>query len=285
MKRKHLVFLLGTGTPSVMEPESSSNPSTTAIARRNIVMIQGKFSTLVTTSCTRLRSRNINVEDFQTHLITMYSSPGSRDGSGTVTTVVECAKTLDEIFRALSKYNLWDYHNYFLLQSIIEQFAGDDDELKDMMEQYQKDLTGHILTLQIQTYLDATNYEHSADEKLPALPPPNIFKKLSVKVKANITEHSLSYVYDLWQSLANQFNLPQLAMILHHIAEGCLGITWLLPTNLVKYVTRMAQGSLDMFARQHFQRVMLEEECIYSMEFEPPLQTTALKMKVCSYCL
>ena len=215
----------------------------------------------------------------------MYSSPNSRDGTGTVTTVVESAKSLDEIFRALSKHKLWDYLNYYLLQSIIEQFAGDDDELKTVMEQYQKDLTGHILTLKIQTYLDATNYEPSADEKLPALPPPNIFKKLSVKVKANITEHSLSYVYELWRSLAIQFDLPQPAMILHDIAEGCLGIIWLLPTNLVKYVTEMAQGSLDMFARQHIQRVMLEEQCIYPMEFEPPLpefETTALKMKVCS---
>ena len=104
-------------------------------------------------------------------------------------------------------------------------------------------------------------------------------------MKANITEHSLSYVYDLWRSLAIQFDLPQPAMILHNIAERCLGIMWLLPTNLVKYVTKKAQGSLDMFARQHIQRIMLEEQCIYSMEFEPPLQTTALKMKVCSYCL
>ena len=168
----------------------------------------------------------------------------------------------------------------YLLQSIIEQFAGDDDELKTMMEQYQKDLTGHILTLEIKEYLDATNYEQSADEKLPALLPPNIFKKLSVKVEANITEHSLSYVFELWESLAIHFVLPQPAMILYGIAEGCVGITWLLPANLVKYVTKMAQGSLDMFARQHIQRVMLEEQCIYS---EPPLQTTVLKMKTNHY--
>ena len=248
-------------------------------------MIKGSFSKLLTKSCKRLQSKQIDVEDVQTFLVMMCSSPNSRDGNDTVTTVLESAKNLNEIFRALSKYGVWDYLNYFLLQSIIEHFAGADDELKDMMEQYQKDLTGHILTLQIKTYLDATNYEHSADEKLPALPLPDTFEKLSVKVKANITEHSLSYVYDLWRSLAIQFVLPQPAMILHHIAEGCLGIMWLLPTNLVKYVTRMAQGSLDMFARQHIQRIMLEEQCIYSMEFEPPLQTTALKMKVCSYCL
>ena len=88
----------------------------------------------------------------------MYSSHDSKDGSDTVTTVVECAKNLDEIFRALSKHGLWDYLNYYLLQNIIEEFAGDDDELNGMMEQYQEALTGYILTLWIQTYLEATKH-------------------------------------------------------------------------------------------------------------------------------
>ena len=91
----------------------------------------------------------------------MYSSPNSRDGSDTVTTMLEVSKNLDRIFCALGKHGLWDYINYYLLQSIIEEFAGDDDELNGMMEQYQQDLTGYI-----QMYLDnyhplcATYYHH-----------------------------------------------------------------------------------------------------------------------------
>ena len=107
-------------------------------------MIKGKFSILVTKSRRKLQYRKINVDDVQTFLVTMYSSPDSEDGSDTVTTVVESAKSLDEIFRALSKHRLWDYMNYYLLQSIIEEFAGDDDQLNGMIEQYQEALTGHI---------------------------------------------------------------------------------------------------------------------------------------------
>ena len=79
---------------------------------------------LVTNSCKRLQSREINIEfnDVQTFLIVMYSSPNSSDGSDMVTTVLESAKSLDEIFRALSKWGLWDYLNYHLLQSIIEEY-------------------------------------------------------------------------------------------------------------------------------------------------------------------
>ena len=271
-----------TGTP----PASSlRNPSAVAIAKRNIQMIQGKFAILVTKSRRKLQSRKINVEDVQTFLVTLYSSPYSRDGSTTVT-VVESAKSLDEIFRALSKYRLWDYLNYYLLQSIIEEFASDDSELKDMMEQYQKDLTGYILALRIETYLDATRFElpvvntndseNSADKILSSRLKYKLFKKLTVKVEANVTDHSLSYVNDLWQSLAKQFALPQPAMILQNIAEGCISITWLTPANLVNHIVKMARETASMFPEKHILNVILEEQHIYTMETNPPLLETEL---------
>ena len=261
-----------------------------AVAQHSIITIRGKFAILVTKSRKRLQNREIDVEDIQTFLVTMYSSPNSRDGSGMVTTVLESAKSLDEIFRALGKYGLWDYINYFLLQSIIKEFARDDKELNDMMEQYQQDLTGHILALRIQTYLDATKHsiatsdsDNSTDEVVPLQQKHELFKKLTAKCKINVTNHTLSYVTDLWESLAKQFALPRPAMVLHDIAEGCIGITWLIPANLVKFITRMAQESANMFAEENVLRVTLEEQCIYSMEAEPPLpetETAALK-KVC----
>ena len=270
------------------------SPSAVAVARRNIQMIQGKFSILVTKSRRKLQSRKIDVDDVQTFLVTLYSSHDSKDGNDTVTAVIESAKSLDEIFRALSKHRLWDYLNYYLLQSIIEQFAGDDDELNSMMKQYQKDLTGHILTLRIQAYLDATKHpiamndsDNLADEVISLQQNHELFKTLKTKCEVNITNHTLSYVIDLWQSLAKQFALPRPAMILHHIAEGCIGITWLIPANLVKHVTRMAQETTNMFAEENVLRVTLEEQCIYPMdaelETEPPLleAEVPLKRKVC----
>ena len=260
-----------------------------AVAQHNIIMIRGKFAMLVTKSRKRLQNREIDVEDIQTFLVTMYSSPNSRDGSGMVMIILEAAKSLDEIFRALGNYGLWNYLNYSLLQSIIREFAHDDKELNDMMEQYQQDLTGHILTLRIQMYLDAT--KHSV---IPLLQKHELFEMLTAKCKVNVTDHTLSYVIDLWQSLAKQFTLPQPAMILHKVAEGCIGITWLIPANLVKYVTRMAQEGANMFAEENILRVTLAKQCIYSVETklvsglvteptpldsEPPgLKTAALKV-------
>ena len=280
-----------TRTPPATSPQSPS----VAVAQRNIQMIKGKFSILVTKSRRKLQYRKIKVDDVQTFLVTMYSTPDSKDGIDTVTTVVESARSLDEIFRALSKHRFWDYINYYLLQSIIEEFASDDKELKGMLEQYQEALTGYVLTLRIQTYLDAIKHpiamsrsDNLADEVVHLQEDHELFEKLTAKCEVNITNHTLNYVIDLWRSLAKQFALPRPAMILHDIAEGCIGITWLIPNNLVKYVTRMAQETANVFAEENVLKVTLEERCIYPMdaelEAEPSLleiETVALKRKVC----
>ena len=199
--------------------------------------------------------------------------------------VVKSAASLQEIFLALSEHGLWDYLNYYLLQSIIEAFARDDKELNSMMEQYQKDLTGHILTLRIQTFLDATKHpiatSHSDNEVASLQQDYELFRKLTAKCEVNVTNHTLGYVVDLWRSLAKQFALPQPAMILHDIAKGCIDITWLIPANMVKYITQMAQETTNMFAEENVRRVALEEQCIYSMEteLEAKLETEAATLK------
>ena len=91
-------------------------------------------------------------------------------------------------------------------------------------------------------------------------------------------------MYELWRSLANQFLLPQLAFVLKKIAKGCIGITWLIPVNLVKHITRMAQETSSEFAKNYILKVTLEEQCIYPMSTEPTIQETeavAVKTKVC----
>ena len=255
-------------------------------------MIKGKFSLLVTKSCKKLQNRKIDVNEVLLFLVTIYSSHNSKDGSDIVTAVVESARSLDEIFCALSKHRLWDYLNYYLLQSIIEEFADDDDELNRMMEQYQEDLTGHILTLRFQTYLDATHSlamsdsDNLADESVPLQQKDKLFEKFKVKLNGNPFDHTVSYVVDMQRIIAKHFALPQHAMILHSmIAEGCICITWLIPANLGKHVTTMLQEAINIFAKENVPRVSLETK-VLQPESEPSLletETAAYKRKVCCY--
>ena len=254
-------------------------------------MIEVNFSKLKTKCLESLQSGEIDIEDVKDFLIDKYSSPDSRDGSDIITKLLESATNLRGIFRELSKNRLWNYCNYYLLESFIERFLCNDHELNRMLKEYKQELTGHVLAQKISTYLHATRYKHSivttSDSELSAdettsdfslQPEHKIFHKLSIKIDLNVTDHSVHYVYHLWESLANQFLIPQVAMILHTIAEGCIGITWLIPANLVKHVTRMIHETANMFAEQHILRVMLEEQCIYPLQTELPPPETNLPL-------
>ena len=249
-------------------------------------MIKGRFATLVTTSSRNLQYREISVDRVKTYLIIMYSSPDTMDANNTVNSVLGSASSFDELFRKLSEHGYWNYHNHFLLQNIIDKFAHDDIELKGMIQQYQRDLTGHILALHIPTYLDAINaYKDptSNSENSTTSISSELFEKLQVKVKVKITDHSVKYVFDLWHALKDQFVLPKPALIFHSIAEGCINITWLLPANLVKHITKMVQDNSSMFAKQQILKMMLEKQCIYPVDIEckPPLpEFEPIKQKV-----
>ena len=273
-----LKFLSCTDTETPFATSPQNPPSVAvAVARCNIQNIAGKFAMLLIKSCKCLQERGVDIEDVQMFLITVYSSPtNSNDASGTVTTVLESAKNLKQIFCALSKYRLWDYLNYYLLQSIIEAFASDDGDLKGMVKEYQKDLTGHVLTQKIETYLDATSDSEDSADDVSTTSTPGLFRKLTFKCEANITEHSLRYIDDLRQSLSKQFAIPPTALMIKKIVKGCICITYQIPTNLGKYVTTRAKNSTSMFAKECIMEVMLEEQHIYT---EPHLQAVKRELK------
>ena len=190
-------------------------------------MIEEEFAALVMKTRKRLQSRNIDVEDLQEFLIHKFSSPNSRDANKMVEEILT-AGNLREIFHKLSKYGLWNHHNYYLLNGIIKKFARKDDVLKDAMDQYRKALTGYALAWKIKDCLASTNYIHAVATSDSENVGDDLFKRLSVKCEGiNVTDHTLKYVHDLWEELAVQFALPEAAMILHNIAEGCICITWL----------------------------------------------------------
>lgn len=244
------------------------------VIKYNILQIKGEFAILVTTAGKHLQKKGVDVKDIQMFLITIYSSPGSTDGSDLVITVLESATSLSEIFRALSKYRLWDYRNYYLLKLIIEKFANDDHELNTMLEKYQEDLKSHILVQKMKPFLDA--FKTSAGENLSneLVLPPELFKNLTIKVGVDITKRSLLYVDELWNFLTHQFSLPRPALILHRIAKGCVSIMWLIPSTLVEHITRIIGKNPNIFASDsdlHILRVMLEGQCIYTVKAESPL--------------
>lgn len=253
------------------------------VIKCNIEKIEGKFAYLVTTTCQHLQRSGVDVDDMLTFLTAKLSSPNSTDGKHVVITVVESATTLGGIFRALSKHKLWDYHNYHLLQVIVENFGHDDHELNVMMEQYQKAFVSHILVQKLEPFLDVVTSSSGENSTNETVPSPELFKDLTVKVGVDITKHSLLYVDELWKFLTHQVSLPRPVLILRRFAKGCISITWHVPTNLVEYVKRVTQERSNVLADRtdlHILRVTLDGQCIYPVEAESSLPGTIPQGKV-----
>ena len=164
--------------------------------------------------------------------------------------------TISEMLETLTMEAVWGFMNYYLLESIIEEYG--DNRTKEMMEQYKRDLNEYTFVTKIKDHLDAVSLEHPTRRILP-IPQEKLFLSLKTKVKGvNITVDSLKYIRDLWESLPKQFSLPKHILVLYRIGEGCLEITWHIPSELAAYVIRKSQESVQYFKEQLFLLVSVD---------------------------
>ena len=210
----------------------------------------------------KLDNKEITSNRFRLFLGNMYSCEGKMKGNQFVKKLLKPSASISEMFETLTVEAVWDFMNYYLLESIIEEYG--DDRTKEMMEQYKQDLTGYMLVTKIKDHLDAVDLEHPTRRVLP-IPQEKLFSLLKTKVKGvNITDHSLKYIRDLWESLQNQFLMPKHVLVLYRIGEGCLEMVWCIPSELAAYVIRKAKESEQYFTEQQFIDVTVDGVHMYT---------------------
>ena len=214
-----------------------------AVTRQNFLMIQGKFAELVMNASCRLQSI-VDIDDFRVFVVTLFA-PGH---------CIPDSASVQEIFLAITKNGLWDCVNHFPLKLIIKEFASGDTQLSEWVRQYEEARSGYILCTKVSDYIDVVGVSDSSDmdsdeklEEMPAKYDRQYFRKLSVKLNANVTEKSIQYIIELWKSLASYYRLPSPMAILERIARGCILVTWLVPTKLTLELVKKARANPDFF--------------------------------------
>ena len=210
----------------------------------------------------KLNSKEIASDVFRLFLGNLYSCQGKMNGNQFVKKLLKHSAKVSEMFETLTVEGAWGSMNYYLLESIITQYG--DDRTKEMMERYKQDLTGYLLVTKIKDHLDAVDLEHPTRRILP-IPQEELFSLLKMKIKGvNITDQSLQYVKDLWESLRKQFSLPKHILVLYKIAKGCLEILWSIPSELAAHIIRKAKESEHYFREQQFLQVSVDGVHIYT---------------------
>ena len=206
-------------------PQASSEPTSqvvAAVAQRNSMIIGRKWAALVVHTDAvlqhKLDSKEITSNEFRLFLGNLYSCQGKMNRNQFVKKLLNRSANISEMFEMLTVEGVWDFMNYYLLESVIEKYG--DDQTKEMMQQYKQDLTGYLLVTKIKDHLDAVNLEHPTRKMLP-IPQEELFSLLTMKIKGvNITDRSLKYFTDLWYSFQDHFHLPKPVDVLHLIVQG-----------------------------------------------------------------
>ena len=138
-------------------------------------------------------------------------------------------ETLPELFSAISRHKIWDSMNFDLASYLVEEFAKDDQKCLGLLENYQRDFTGYLLTTEIVHHIAAKREAGSTATPPESIPSEELCSKLTVKLDIDITTHSLKYVEEVWKTLLRRSQLPKHTLLLREIAKSSLMITWLLP--------------------------------------------------------
>jgi len=236
------------------------------LAFENLQAIKGKFASLLALADSRLQQKSISMGNLRVFLAALYSpdddSNDARavDASNFLNEVLGTAQDVGEILMEMSKRGLVNYKNYRTLRSIVVHYAEDDQELMEKVNQYGEDLAGFALVTRMQDYLDVElqDCDLSGHDKL--------LDKLKIKVRENITERTLQYVSDLWDSLSFQLKLPHCSMLFNRVAKGCIEISWLLPCHLTTFAIKRAEESIEYFIEQRFLQATIAGRCIFESE-------------------
>ena len=206
--------------------------------------------------------------DMLLFLETTFSDEGSNNGCDFVAAITGSSSTIVEIFRAIGSRGLWSYWDYFLLQSLVDEFVSDDTDLQADIQQYEEELSGFILTTEIAAYLEAVKPSPSSDSEQAPLPSPDcqLFSLLCVKLDREITNRSLEYVRQLWKSLGKKCRLPLHTILLQKLEEGCVCITWMIPSHLMPQLVRGLCESASFFKEQHILWAAIDGVPLYNKQ-------------------
>ena len=226
------------------------------------IKIKGSFATLVRKVTRKLKGKDIDMEDFRLYILNLFP-PGD--------IIVDTVNVAD-IFEAVSRHQLWDYSYCTPIEEIAKEFGGDDLELRGWIDDYKSELAGFKATTKIVDYIKLCSDEKEiadSDQSLRediARYDRRYCRKLTVKLKSRVTEKSLDYIDQFWRSIADHFLLPSLSALLDSIQEGCVEVTWLVPTLSALQIQANIQDSTQFLEKLEVIRVIMEGEILYDEE-------------------
>jgi hypothetical protein len=246
----------------IIEQEEEDLELPSKILKENLATIKGSFAALVRKVTEKLERRKLSMKSFHLYMVNLFP-PGD---------IFADPVTVTDIFEAVSCHCLWDYSYCTPIEKIIDEFGGDDLDLRGLIKSYKSELAGFKATTRIVDYIKMCGEEEDIADSEQSLRDDmarydrRYCRKLTVKLRSRVTEKSLDYIDQFWQSIADHFFLPSLPVLLDSIQEGCVEVTWLVPTLWALQIQANIQDSAVFLKEHEVMQVVMDDEILHDEE-------------------
>ena len=217
-----------------------------------------KFSKLVHKARCGLVEQNIPLMNFR-DCITLLPASIKHQHVAFLETKVKAiyqCESIVEIFLQLNLY--WDFLNYTLLEHIVTEFGNND--TKAAMAKYICELVAFRKATKLSTFIA---YWPCAGDAPPDMS--RLVTKIEKQMKKDWSNCTLEDVEQFRRTLTQKLLLPSFAVLLRDAEQGCISLTWLIPSSIVKILSKNIHNTkLDWFREYHIARLTIDGQDLYS---------------------
>ena len=223
-----------------------------AFAFENRQAINNKFADFLINVCNRMLKKRVNIKTFRLFVVALFP-PGD--------CIPPLPTNLTKVFEAITHHGLWDYIHYSPLVRIVQTFCASDRKMEAWIRDYKKDLKAYTIVASIEDRIDSILDDQSRVDSAKYDPRYNC----PVEWKTNFIDHSLQHLTDVWEMFSDQYLVPDSppTALLDCVRRGCLSVTWLVPSYLIRQLVKTAKSDTNFFHKHHILKVTVGGEVVY----------------------
>ena len=165
-------------------------------------------------------------------------------------------RSLDRIFTILSRTGDVNFLNFRLLKKVVKQFGNQnlDDQVDKYREEVQRFMRKTKFTDFLRVWSGQATYGSVSKREL-----------LIVKLDRKWPEATLSFVADMEQFLAGEFQLNIIIFRFAHANPGCVSLVWLIPASAAQLIKEAMKTKQPNFKKMNIQELIVNGELLYSV--------------------
>ena len=167
-------------------------------------------------------------------------------------TEIKESKCVEDIFLSLHLY--WNFLNYTLLEHIVNEFGNND--TKAAMAKYVSELVAFRKATKLSDFISHWPCTRRV--------PPDM-SRLVIKMEKDWSNCTLEDVEQFRGTLTQELLLPSFAVLLRDAEQGCISFTWLIPSSVVKILSKDIHNiKLGWLKEHHIEKLAIDGQDLYS---------------------